>query len=59
MGECDWKFEEVDPPTGSISKGGQKKGHLRPLINKWHKCKKCGALLGPGEINKHSCTFKK
>jgi len=61
MGEskCGGKYVEVDPPSGSVSKGGQSKGHLPPVINKWYKCTECGALLGPGEIDEHSCKFKK
>ena len=51
----DGKYKEVDPPAGSISKRGQKKGHLPPVFNKWYECTVCGALLAPGEIDKNSC----
>ena len=59
MGKCDWKYEKIDPPTGTISKGGQRKGRLKPLIRHWYKCKECGDILGPGEIDKHNCKFNR
>lgn len=47
------KDYEVNPPKGSVSRGGQKKGRLPPVFRKWHKCPDCGALIGPGESCKH------
>ena len=43
------KCPAVNPKKGSVSKDGQVKGRLWPVIRKWRKYSRCGALLGPGE----------